>query len=281
MASDRTAPARDAEQSGTILWSTPEWRAGAVAWLDEQLSKAGMARIGDAEQPHLRPWATALAVQTDRGKVWLKAACPGTRFEIALYPLLARAAPRWVLEPIAVDTDRGWIVLPDGGTVLGDAASGDELASALARVLPAYAELQRALIPHAAELIAQGVADMRAARSAIGVVPQELVLDTFFTVRQTLATVNAPQDISDPPPFNNVTITNVTLTDVKDSPVGGHIALDGTYVITTYKGIGIGVGGFVRYAGASLDLPTTAGMTRDTDLKAGGTQGALGLRFRY
>ena len=104
---------------------------------------------------------------------------------------------------------------------------------------------------------------------------------SFFTVRQTLATVNAPQDISDPPPFNNVTITSVTLTDVKDSPVGGHIALDGTYVITTIKRIGIGVGGFVRYSGASLDLPTTPGMTRDTELKAGGTQAALGLRLRY
>jgi len=105
---------------------------------------------------------------------------------------------------------------------------------------------------------------------------------SFFTVRQTLATVNAPQDISDPPPYNNVTITNVTLTDVKDSPVGAHIGVDGTYVITTYKGIGIGVGGFVRYSGASLDLPTTAGMTRDnTDLKAGGTQAAFGLRLRY
>jgi hypothetical protein len=46
-------------------------------------------------------------------------------------------------------------------------------------------------------------------------------------------------------------------------------------------GVGIGVGGFIRYSGASLDLPTTSGMTRDTDLKAGGPQGALGLRFRF
>jgi hypothetical protein len=104
---------------------------------------------------------------------------------------------------------------------------------------------------------------------------------SFFTVRQTLATVNAPQDISDVPPFTSVTITSVSLTDVKDSPVGVNVGIDGTYLVTTMHGVGIGVGGFIRYSGASLDLPTTSGMTRDTDLKAGGPQGALGLRFRF
>jgi hypothetical protein len=105
---------------------------------------------------------------------------------------------------------------------------------------------------------------------------------SFFTVRQTLATVNAPQDISDVPPYTTVTITSVSLTDVKDSPVGVNVGIDGNYLITTMKGVGIGVGGFLRFSGASLDLPTTPGMTRDnTDLRAGGPQGALGLRFRF
>ena len=104
---------------------------------------------------------------------------------------------------------------------------------------------------------------------------------SFFTVRQTLATVQAPQDIRDVPPFTTVTITSVRLTDVKDSPVGVNVGVDGTYMITNISGVGIGVGGFVRYAGASLDLPTTAGMTRDTDLKTGGPQGGLGLRLRF
>ncbi len=104
---------------------------------------------------------------------------------------------------------------------------------------------------------------------------------SFFSVKQTLATVNAPQDISDPPPYNALAITSVTLTDVKDSPVGVNVGVDGTYWIRTIKGVRIGGGGFVRYAGAGLDLPTTPGMTRDTDLDTGGTQGALGLRLRF
>ena len=102
---------------------------------------------------------------------------------------------------------------------------------------------------------------------------------SFFTVRQTVATVAAPQDIVDPAPFNNLSIRTVSLTDVKDSPVGFNIGVDGTYVVRTIKGVGIGVGGFARFASASLDLPTEA--TGDAKLKAGGPQGGAGLRLRF
>jgi hypothetical protein len=113
---------------------------------------------------------------------------------------------------------------------------------------------------------------------------------SFFTVRQTVASVQAPQDIADPAPFDNISIRNVSLTDVKDSPVGVNIGVDGTYWIRTIQGVGqaigmdgirIGVGGFLRYAGASLDLDVPAGITRDTELKTGGPQGGIGLRVRF
>jgi hypothetical protein len=113
---------------------------------------------------------------------------------------------------------------------------------------------------------------------------------SFFTVRQTVATVQAPQDIRDVAPFTSVTINTVSLTDVKDSPVGVNVGVDGTYWIRTMQGFGealgidgirIGVGGFIRYAGASLDLDTPAGVTRDTELNTGGPQGGIGLRLRF
>jgi hypothetical protein len=104
---------------------------------------------------------------------------------------------------------------------------------------------------------------------------------SFFTVRQTVATVQAPQDIRDVAPFTSVTINTVSLTEVKDSPVGVNVGVDGTYLIRTIRGIRIGVGGFVRYAGASLDLATPLGVTRDTELKTGGPQGGAGLRLRF
>ena len=117
-----------------------------------------------------------------------------------------------------------------------------------------------------------------------------MVGPSFFTVRQTVASVQAPQDIVDPAPFNNLSIRTISLTDVKDSPVGVNVGVDGIYWIHTIQGIGqaiglndikIGVGGFLRYAGASLDLDVPAGITRDPELKTGGPQGGLGLRLRF
>lgn len=148
--------------AGVRLWGSEPWRAAATAWLDEQLARHGIERTGPVEQPHLRPWATALRAATSRGTVWLKAASPGTAFEIPLYRLLARLAPDRVLMPLALDEERAWIVLPDGGPTLGDTFSGESLPSALGSALGPYAALQRALMPHVDELLALGVSDMRA-----------------------------------------------------------------------------------------------------------------------
>src|SRR5687767_8672754 len=105
---------------------------------------------------------------------------------------------------------------------------------------------------------------------------------SFFTVRQSVATVQAPQNIRDVAPFTNVTITSVTVTEVKDSPVGVNVGVDGTYFLTTFQRVGIGLGAFARYSGASFDLEATPGVTRDnTDLKTGGPQGGIGLRLRF
>lgn len=97
---------------------------------------------------------------TTGGPVWLKAPAPSTVFEVALYELLDRVAPERIPRPIAVDLARGWVLLPDGGPVLG---GRDDLVDALVTVLPQYGQLQRDLAPHVDELLAMGVADMRPA----------------------------------------------------------------------------------------------------------------------
>jgi hypothetical protein len=128
-----------------------------VAWIDARLAAAGLERTGDVEQPRVRPWATVLRVPVRGGALWFKAAGSGTAFEVPLYGLLARVVPGNVLTPIAADPARGWILLPDGGPVLGEAGGG------LVDALVAYGRLQRELEPHVAEMLALGVPDMRAA----------------------------------------------------------------------------------------------------------------------
>jgi hypothetical protein len=149
---------------GVATWSTEAWRAKAIAWIDERLAVAGIARTGAVAQPRIRPWATVLAIPTDRGRYWLKAAAPATAFEVALYPILHRHAPNAALTPLAVDEARGWLLIPDGGSPLADGSTGDALVDALATVLPRYAELQRALACEVEAMLAIGVPDMRPER---------------------------------------------------------------------------------------------------------------------
>jgi hypothetical protein len=121
--------------------------ADATAWMD-----AHVRRTGAVEVFRERPWATILRAPTSDGPVWLKAPAPDTVFEVGLYALLERVVPQRILVPLAVDLERGWLLLPDGGEPAD-----------LETALPAYAELQRALAPHADALLALGVLDMRAA----------------------------------------------------------------------------------------------------------------------
>jgi Phosphotransferase enzyme family len=148
---------------GVAVWSSPAWRAAALAWLDERLADAGLRRTGEATHPHVRPWATVVRAPTTGGTVWLKAAGPGTAFEAGLYDVLARVVPDRVLVPLAADPERGWIVLPDGGPTLRDRQPGPEQVEGLAAALADYARLQRDLAPHVDDLLAAGVADMRPA----------------------------------------------------------------------------------------------------------------------
>lgn len=143
------------------LWSTDAWRAEATAWIDARLGEHGLIRTGDVEQPHLRAWATVLRAPTSDGPVWLKAPGGGTAFEVPLYPLLLDAAPDAVLHPLAIERDRHWLLLPDGGTPLGELVRGADLVDALVRALPEYARLQRRLAAHVDDLIGIGVPDLR------------------------------------------------------------------------------------------------------------------------
>ncbi|MDP2709848.1 MAG: phosphotransferase [Solirubrobacteraceae bacterium] len=146
---------------GIEHWSSPAWRAEAGAWIDAQLAGAGLARTGAVRQPHLRPWATVLSAPTSAGTVWLKAAGPATAFEIGFYELLGEVAPAGVLVPLAIDVERAWMLLPDGGEPLAERFEGEELIAPFATALRRYGALQRALAPHADRMLELGIADMR------------------------------------------------------------------------------------------------------------------------
>jgi hypothetical protein len=142
-------------------WLDPGWRTTALAWVDEEMARLGRRVIGAVEQPHIRPWSTALSIPTDAGLVWFKAGGPGTAYEASLLERLARWGTRGILEPLAVDPGRGWLLLPDGGTRLREMLDGGPGVDAWVRILGGYAAIQRGLAPRAPELISAGVPDLR------------------------------------------------------------------------------------------------------------------------
>ena len=148
-------------EHGVTVWSSDGWIRRATSWVDERLADAGLDRTGEPEERSMRPWAAVFRVPASDGPVWLKAAGPQARFEVGLYDLLQSVAPDRVLTPLGVSVERGWIVLPDGGPSFGDRLEGPPLVAALGEALPAYARLQRDLIPHAHDLLDLGVSDMR------------------------------------------------------------------------------------------------------------------------
>lgn len=133
----------------------PDWRAEAERWIRRHAEVTG-----EIEQPHVQPWSTVLRVPTTEGDLWFKAVSPIHRFEPALTAFLAGLRPDRVPEVIALDRDRAWMLLGDGGTRLRDLPATVEHWE---RVLPGYAELQIAAAPHLDELLRLGVPDMRLA----------------------------------------------------------------------------------------------------------------------
>ncbi|PWR08737.1 phosphotransferase [Micromonospora sicca] len=141
-------------------WSTDPRRDDALAWVRDALAAHGHRVTGPVES-RVRPWSLVWQVPTDAGPFWFKANNPGTRYEAALLAELPRLCAGAVLDPIAVDVERGWSLLPDGGPSLRDTLAGKRDVTHWAQVLPAYAELQVAVAPHAWRLLDRGVPDQR------------------------------------------------------------------------------------------------------------------------
>ena len=122
------------------MWDTQEWRDEALSWA----ASCGAGARGEIDQ-RIRPWATALRIPTAQGIVWLKANSPGTASEIALVDAMASRATPHVLTPLAIDLDRCWLLLPDGGPTLRMALDRHTDLGEWERLLPKYAELQQSL----------------------------------------------------------------------------------------------------------------------------------------
>ena len=153
-------------QTGARTWLDPDWLAGALAWADAELAARGRTRVGPPEQPHVRPWSTALRLPTDGGPFWFKASGPGPAHEGPLLRVFAAHRVPHVLLPVAVHPDSPWLLFADGGPTLRATrpdGTGDHDIAAWERILAEYAALQRSLesADAVAAMLAAGTPDGR------------------------------------------------------------------------------------------------------------------------
>ena len=99
---------------------------------------------------------------------------------------------------------------------------------------------------------------------------------SFFRVSQEVASDITVTETS-PPSFATVNVTPI-ITERDDSPVGFNIGVDGTYKVWENPNIKIGVGMFLRYAGATAKIVI---LDEEVETDVGGFQIGFGARFRF
>jgi hypothetical protein len=144
-------------------WTVPGWRDAAVGWIEETLDTLGFRTSGPIEQAHVRHWSTVLRIPTRDADLYFKASAPDFAQEPALTEALARWRPDCVLAPLAIERERGWMLMPDGGTRLRESLSGPDDIWRWEPILTRFAEVQIDLVRHVEEMLAVGAPDHRLA----------------------------------------------------------------------------------------------------------------------
>ena len=141
-------------------WTSPAFHEEVRGWVVEQLARSGARLTGEWDQPHARPWSSAIRFESTVGRVWFKVNGPGTAHEPGLLALLDGVVPGLVPEVLAVDVARGWSLSRDGGPVLRELAPPERLWPQWERVLTVYAEAQILLAEHRDAVLGTGVREV-------------------------------------------------------------------------------------------------------------------------
>lgn len=142
-------------------FSSKKWLASAHQWIIAHLDDAGIRIIADMDQFHVRDWSTVIRIPTNKGNLYFKAGAEGQRFEAAFLEKLVQIAPEQSMHAIAVDSEKGWLLIPDGGQTLREFESGQIDKSNWSKLLSEFGLLQIKLIESANEFVGLGLPDNR------------------------------------------------------------------------------------------------------------------------
>jgi aminoglycoside phosphotransferase (APT) family kinase protein len=147
---------------GRPAWFAHDWQGEADGWIDSRLPSLGLRRTGPSEivkfwslSAVLRIPVTASAEHGAERSLYFKAACQLFHAEAAVTAELARLAPKHVPDVLAIDPDRGWMLM---NPLPGEppARLSPEAAPTAGRML---AELHMITSDHIPCLVAAGAVD--------------------------------------------------------------------------------------------------------------------------
>jgi hypothetical protein len=139
-------------------WARPGWLAEVRTWVEQEAAQLGHVVVG-VEQVKQWSISAVLRVETDGPDLYFKvpARLPLFVDEAALTARLAERFPEHVPAPLAVEPERGWLLLPAFDELFGwDAPLGFRQAA-----LRRFAGLQRRSSELVDELLADGCLDRR------------------------------------------------------------------------------------------------------------------------
>ena len=140
--------------------SAGQTQAEIDEWIRARAARAAIGPIAGITAVHQTPWSTVLAVAAGTKRLYFKAVWPPQRHEASATALLAWRSPHHVPPVVAVDADRGWMLLEDGGEPLKRRDAAGQLAL-LPQAVRQYAELQVAWASRIGDLLSAGVPDRR------------------------------------------------------------------------------------------------------------------------
>ncbi len=149
------------EQDSQPPWQKPGWKEETKQWIQAELTRQGLRINGPITEVKYRPWSAVLQIPTTGGNVSFKASLPIVKHEVAVTIALSQWRPDCLLPVLAANPERGWLLLPDGGTTLRDVIRENGDHSYWEQVLPHYAEFQIEMAGRVPELLALGEPDER------------------------------------------------------------------------------------------------------------------------
>ena len=99
-------------------WESVGWFSGASNWIYAQLEALGFTAIEPIRQQRAWGLSCTMKIGTNNGDVYFKGTPPFMSHEGRIMRDVAERCPKLLPAPLAVDAERGWLLMPDYGSEL-------------------------------------------------------------------------------------------------------------------------------------------------------------------